>query len=280
MISSLIAVLLLLLMFVAARLWGGMRWRAHIATLMEKVSASAAVAPGRVNLAEVDTLPSPVRGYFHHVLQDGSPFIGKACLRQRGGFRVSPKRRTWSAMEAVQRFTTSPRAFVWAARISMLPGVIVNVCDMYREGGGQMRAELFNLIPLVDAADDARLSSAALQRYLAESVWFPTALLPSQGVSWEGLDDNRARATLCEAGITVSLEFNFNVRGEVESVYTPGRYREVKGRYELTPWQGRFGRYIDVEGYQIPSTAEVAWLLQDEVYAYWKADEIVVRYER
>lgn len=263
----------------AALLRGRRRWAARTAFLRNRIGSVAGRAAEKVDFTELGGLPPPVERYFRHVLQEGQPLIGRVHLHQRGGFRPRPAMAAWSVMEAEQWFTVSPRAFLWDARVRMLPGVSVNVRDAYCGGRGWMTVKLLAVLPLIDAAEDARLSAAALQRYLAESVWFPTALLPGQGVVWEARGDRRARATLSDADVTVSLEFIFNDRDEVESVFSAGRYREVDGGYELTPWQGWFGPCIDSGGYLIPSSAEVGWLLPDGVYRYWMADTIIARHE-
>ena len=72
-----------------------------------------------------------------------------------------------------------------------------------------MRGAILGLVPVVNAADDPQLRAGALQRYLAESVWFPTALLPSEGLRWTPVDEAHARATLTDHGISVTLEFEF-----------------------------------------------------------------------
>ena len=38
----------------------------------------------------------------------------------------------------------------------------------------------------------AELNQGELMRFFAEAAWYPTALLPSQGVVWEAIDDNSA----------------------------------------------------------------------------------------
>ncbi len=100
---------------------------------------------------------------------------------------------------------------------------------------GRMKGKLLSLFTIIDARDHRELNEGALQRFLAEVVWFPTALLPSQGVTWTVLDNHKAKATITDSDITTSLEFEFNEKGEVVSVYTPSRYREVSGKYEPTP---------------------------------------------
>ena len=40
------------------------------------------------------------------------------------------------------------------------------------------------------------MAEGELMRFLAEAAWYPTALLPSQGVRWQGADERSAFATL------------------------------------------------------------------------------------
>lgn len=68
-----------------------------------------------------------------------------------------------------------------------------------------MQAKVAAAITMMDQHDRVGLSRGALQRYLAEAVWFPTALLPREGLKWTAVDDSTALATLTDSGITVSL---------------------------------------------------------------------------
>ena len=141
-----------------------------------------------------------------------------------------------------------------------------------------MHAKILSLVPLVDASDNAELNAGALQRYLAEAVWFPTALLPSDVMKWNAIDASRALGTLSDSGTTVSLEFHFSDAGEITDVFTPGRYREVDGKYELTPWRGHFRNYQERDGMRIPLEADVEWQLPEGAFPYWKGRIIEVQY--
>jgi hypothetical protein len=280
---TIIIVLLLLLSVLILVFWQRAKWSQYKLQLRETVLQNDGAPLQRVNLAEVDSLPPPVKRYFQHVLKNQQPIVKKVTLHQQGGFRVNPNIPTWSNMKAVQYFSTCPRAFLWDARIDVAPRVpahfAINVCDSYIDGKGGMRAKMLSLANILDAQDKPQLDSGALQRYLAESVWFPTALLPSQGVSWEAIDADRAKASITNAGVSVSLEFQFNAQAEVAIVFTSGRYREVNGEYELTGWQGRFSDYVEMGGYLVPSRAEVEWHLKDQPYPYWKAHIEEIQYE-
>ncbi len=59
------------------------------------------------------------------------------------------------------------------------------------------------------------IDRAALSRYLSETVFFPTALLPSHCLSWEAVSADSAKATLSHKGLSVSAVFYFNETGQI-----------------------------------------------------------------
>jgi len=161
----------------------------------------------------------------------------------------------------------------------MGPGITTLVRDAFVDGHGSMRAAVLGVVPVVNAPQTPELDAAALQRYLAESVWLPSALLPSQGVRWIPLTYTSARAKI-RAGVTeVTLDFVFGPDGLVSRVFNPARFRDVHGTNVPTPWEGRFLRYEDRGGMLIPVEAEVAWLLPDKRLTYWRGVPEEVSYE-
>jgi hypothetical protein len=125
-------------------------------------------------------------------------------------------------------------------------------------------------LKVAGAKDDVKLNSGALLRYLAESPWYPTALLPENGVKWTPLDDRRARATLTDSGITVSVEFTFGDTGEIVKMYTTERYALFDGEYRQIPWEGRFSDYAEKDGMLIPLRGEIGWQLPEGFWLFWK----------
>ncbi len=116
-------------------------------------------------------------------------------------------------------------------------------------------------------------------RFFAEGAWYPTALLPSQSVVWEAIDDTQAKATLTDGITTVKLVFQFDAQGLIGSVSSDGRYRELDGVQVATPWQGRFWDYELRDGMLIPHEGEVAWLLQEGPKPYWRGRIQRIEYE-
>ena len=170
---------------------------------------------------------------------------------------------------AVQHTTAHPPGFVWDAAVNLAPLVSVRVCDSLVAGQASMTARLLSTVNLVDERNEPRLTKGALQRYLAEGVWYPPALAPDAGVVWEARAALSAVATIEHAGETASVEFRFDARGDVMEVYAADRPRHVDGSYEPTPWIGRFSNHAVRHGMRIPLEAAVAWRLPDGDLEYW-----------
>jgi hypothetical protein len=81
----------------------------------------------------------------------------------------------------------------------MFPALQVHVHDACIAGEGILRGAVMGLVPVVEMNASAELAQGELLRFFAEAAWCPTALLPSQGVRWELIDERSARATLATA---------------------------------------------------------------------------------
>lgn len=222
-------------------------------------------------------LPAPVVRYFEFALTPGQPLLRTARIEHAGAFRGSLDA-PWSPFTSVQHVAVDPPGFVWDAKIRMSPLLTVRVRDSYLEGTGSMLASMAGVIPVVNAWGRTDLASGALHRYLAEAVWLPAALLPGGGVIWEPIDDDSAQATLTDFGVSVSLDFRFSQNGEVVSVYTPSRYRDVNGKGVPTPWEGHYRGYERINGMMVPREGEVAWILPEGRLTYWRGRVVGVEY--
>lgn len=257
------------------------RWQSRTSRLVERVDVSRSAARATYSVAsDLDGVPVAVQRYFRTVLRDGQPLVRRARFRQEGEFLIKPERGTWVPFAATQDVGVAPPAFVWDARMRVAPGVSVRVRDAFAEGRGYMHASLLATVSLVAVEGTPGIAFGALQRYLAEAAWYPTALLPSQGIAWTALGEgDSARATLTAGGVTVSLDVHFGVDGLIESVYAADRPRHVDGRDVPTPWQGHWFEYGQHDGMRIPQRGEVAWLLPEGPQVYWRGRVTEIHFE-
>ncbi len=231
-----------------------------------------------VDFSKLESLPDPVQRYFRHVLTDGQTYINEVTINQSGVLRTSTEKNKWLSFRAQHKVFPPSKSFEWNARVAMFPGLWISICDRYFDGVGSGQIKLWSTIPVASDGGHMEINSGELHRYLAEGVWYPTALLPESEVSWAAIDNEKALASITVNNITVELEFTFNQRGEVVSVYTDGRYGQFEGGYLQKPWEGHFKDYHEINGMKVPRYGEVGWWVEGQYELVWKGDIIHLEY--
>ena len=260
--------------------YGSWRWAAGTRALHDHLEA-ARTPPrtARYDAREIVGLPEPVQRFFRAVLKDGQPIVTAASLTHTGSMNMSATGEQWKPFTSKQRVITQRPGFDWDARIMMLPFVPVHVHDAYVAGDGILRGALFGLVPVVNMVGTPEMARGELLRFFAEAGWYPTALLPSQGVRWQAVDDTSALATLTDGKLAVTLLFRFNADGLIATIRAEARDRVVDGKNASAPWQGRFWNYAERSGMRVPLDGEVAWLLPEGVKTYWRGTTTTLNYE-
>jgi len=161
----------------------------------------------------------------------------------------------------------------------MAPGVPALVHDAYVAGEGTLRASLFGLISVADVHGAGEVARGELMRFFAEAAWYPTALLPSQGIHWDAVDDHSARATLKDGDLSLTLLFQFNDEGLIDLVRAESRAQLVAGVIAHAPWQCRFWNYVSRDGMRVPLDGEAAWVSPQGLKPYFRGHITQLRYE-
>jgi hypothetical protein len=276
------AVLVMALIGAVALGYGHWRWQRLTQSLHARLDAArTAPEPARYDEArELAGLPPPVQRWFRAVLKDGAPLIAAATVQHEGTFNMSEAGEQWKPFTSTQRVVTRRPGFVWDGRVAMLPGLPVHVHDAYVAGEGILHPAIAGLFTLVDLRGGGDVAQGELMRFFAEAAWYPTALLPSQGVRWEPVDEHSARATLVDGPLALSLLFRFAPSdGLVESARADARGRTVQGRVVPTPWEGRWSNVAERDGMRVPLTGEVAWITPEGRKPYWRGTITDLRYE-
>lgn len=273
--------LLILLGLGLVSLYGRSRWQSGTDTLRARLaSGRRMIKPKIYDQKEIEGLPAPVQQFFRTALTDGQPIVSAATFAQQGQFNMDEKKAKWSPFTATQRVLTQRPGFDWDARIHMAPGLNAFVHDAYVLGEGTLHASLLGLVTLANVRGTSEANQAELMRFFAEAAWYPTALLPSQGVRWEAMDSTSARGTLTDGATTVSLVFRFNPDGLIDSIHAAARsYRTVDSKLVAMPWDCRAWDYTVRNGMQIPSFGEVAWQLPEGSYPYWRGQFTEINHE-
>jgi len=256
------------------------RWQSDTRKLHSRMEAvRIAITPTSYDRRELEGLPVPVQRYFRTVLKEGQPLVTAVSVEHTGTFNMSETGEQWKSFHSKQRVITKRPGFVWEARIQMAPGITVYVHDAYVGGEGILIAKLFGLVSLVNLRGTPEVAQGELLRFFAEAAWYPTALLPSQGVQWEAVDDTSAKASLKDGETALTILFRFNESGLIESVRAEARGRTIAGRVIPTPWEGRWSHYEIRDGMLIPLDGEVAWVLPEGPKPYWRGHMHGIKYE-
>jgi hypothetical protein len=263
-----------------AWLYGAYRWNTDTRSLRARLDADRVpVRPQTLDSSELEGLPTPVRRYFHAVLREGQPMVAGVRVRHTGTFNMGETSDRWKPFTSDQEVVTHRPGFDWNGRVAMMPGVPVRVHDAYVAGEGILNASVLGLFPVVEMRGTEDVAGGELMRFFAEAAWYPTRLLPSQGVRWEAVDDHSANATLTEGDISITMLFTFNQQGLIDTVRAGARGRTVGGEVVPTPWQGRFWNYEERSGMRVPLDGEVAWLLPEGAKPYWRGHITEIAYE-
>jgi hypothetical protein len=263
-----------------ALIYGSRRWESATKKMHAEMEA-ARLPVGRKTfcLDELIGLPAPVQRYFRAALKDGQPIVSAVYVELSGFINMSATGERWKRFTSTQRVTAQRPGFDWEGRIEIMPGVRACVHDAYVAGEGVLHATLFGLVSLANLRGTPEIAQGELMRFLAEAAWYPTALLPSQGVEWMASDDFSAKATLRDGETTVTLLFRFDDNGLIESVRAEARGRTVAGTVIPTPWEVRWNNYELRDGMHIPTGGAVAWMPPEGTKPYFRARITSLRYE-
>jgi hypothetical protein len=231
----------------------------------ELFAQSGDISLRRYSENQIADLPVPVQRYFKHVLIEGQPYISTVRLRHNGQFKQT-QQSDWVDITGEQYFTTDPPGFIWKGKTSLF-----TARDMYLSGKGRIIVTLFSLFNIIRGEGPA-YDQGELLRWLGESAWFPTNLLPNEHVEWSPIDDQSARLNFDYNGLSLSFLVRFNENNEIAEVET----KRYMGEENLQTWVGRYYDYKEVDGILIPARVEAVWLLGEgeHNYARFNIEEI------
>lgn len=220
-------------------------------------------------------LPEIVRKWLLNSGVKDKPEVAFVRLKQQGRMKIKPEGE-WMPFQANQYFNLKAKSFIWAARVNSDSLIYFEGRDKLINGQGEMLIKLFSLFPLVNEYNNHKIDSGAMQRFLAEICWFPTAALSSQ-ISWSALDGNAARAELEIYGKKVSGIFNFSEDGELLSFQTQRFYGGEQDAREET-WHIEMLGFKEFSGYRIPNKCTITWNLEEGDFTWLELEIIEIDY--
>lgn len=202
-------------------------------------------------------LPPPVKRYFTKTVRDGSPYIHSVRIKHTGFFRTNLNK-GWKTIKGEEYFTALSPGFVWRGKTSFFTAT-----DCFIRHKGSLKVWLLSCVRIISRSG-LWMDEAELLRWLGESVWFPTSLLPSKYITWEPLNDSCATLILNYKSKIIMCTVHFN---EHDEIYKIEAMRSLeKNRKEK--WVGHLGSYQYHNNFYIPTRIEAAWILDGTKRSY------------
>jgi hypothetical protein len=226
--------------------------------------------------SDLERLPPSVQKWLAYSQVIGKERITSARSKQTAVMRMKEKN-PWMPLEAEQYFTVDKPGYIWIAKVKAAPLMHIAARDKYHEGKGNVHIKFLSLITVADSKGK-EVDQGSLVRYLAETVWIPTAALSSY-IMWEAIDDHSAQATMSYGGVTASGVFTFSEKGEVVS-FIAERYGDFDGRYALETWSILVKDYKEFDGLRVPSKGEVTWKLETGDFNWYQFEVKEIEYNK
>ena len=264
MSTFLIVTGLVVITLIAGRVVLSIQFRKDVRTLF---SQSGEISGKTFSYKALQDLPEPVQRYFRHVMKDGQPYISYIRLRHDGKFKTAPDR-DWMNIEGEQYFTTQRPGFIWKGSTRMF-----TARDMYVSDKGKLAVFLFSIFKIAGGQGE-KYDQGELLRWLGESVWFPTNLLPGENLQWTAIDNHSAQLNFKYNNHTLSYLVTFNEAGEISELQT----KRYMGDGNLETWIGKLSDYKAINGIVIPTTIEAIYRLKEKDYSYAKFNVKTIEY--
>ena len=227
-------------------------------------------------LRPIVSLPNAIQKWLIHAGVSEETNISQVLMEQDVWLKLKPDQKQWKQARATQFTSVDPPEFNWTMKLKVAPFLHIKALDQFSNGKGQMTISFMSIIPLRGIKNNAKVDQASLQRFLAETVWYPSAArLPF--ISWESLDDHSAKATMSYGGTTGSGTFHFDQHGGFLQ-FRAWRYKESTPEAPLLEWIVTNERSEKRDGYTIPVKLSAAWKQDATKWTWLKVAVKEVKY--
>ncbi len=256
--------------------FSGCSFQKKISAETSSIVASAGKKDGEiVTKQETAHLPAPVRRWLEISGVIGTEKVKTVSLKQDFLMKLKPEQEEWYSADALQYFTVEPPAFIWTVKMKMSPLVIVRGRDKFVDGRGEMLMKMNSIINL-GTERGSKMDEGTLQRFLGETVWFPSAFL-SPFITWESIDRFSAKATMTYKGTTGSGVFHFNEQGDFVRFNTM-RYKGNESDGVRYKWEISVLDYSVMNNIKIPSRLSAAWFLDKGPWTWCELEVTELNY--
>lgn len=270
----LIVVLIFIIIFVSVSFIGNLVFNKNVDNEIKVLFKKVKNKRSHISKADIEVLPQNVQRWLKYAQIIGKEKVTSVRLKQKATMRLEIDKR-WMPVQAEQYFTTEEPSFIWKANIKMAPLFHIVGRDIYTEGKGNMLIKFLSLFTVANSKGK-EINQGTLLRYLAEMVWFPTAVV-NNFITWEEIDTEHAKATMTYKEVIASGVLTFNDKGEVIN-FEAERYGEFDNKFRLELWSISLYAYKEFDGIKVPTKGDVTWKLKTGNFNWFNFEVTQIEY--
>jgi len=199
----------------------------------------------------VSALPTPVARWLRHAIAPGTRLRAGVQISMHGDIRI----KKWMPFTAEQ--IVAPTGYIWAAEAGRFPTKIRGF-DRYSASTGQMSWRLFGLIPVLDTVGPDVTRSAA-GRLASEIIGLTPGGALSPTITWRGIDDHRAVATVAIDGAHHEITIDVSDAGTLRTISLPRWAQPDDGPFQLHTFGVMCDGEFTTDGYTLPRRIRAGW---------------------
>lgn len=234
-------------------------FRADVQRHLQKSNATSILTE-----TDVQYLPAPVQRYLRHSNVIGKPRPGNMHVVFEGEMRSKGKDWFRFTSEQYNFFEEPTRLFFMKATMF---GVTVPGYHRYQQQKALMNIKLFGLIDIVKIGDKDLAKGETVTVFNDMCLMAPASLVDKQ-ITWEPIDDTKAKATFTNGDIKVSAVLYFNQQGQLIDFISNDRF-ETNTRQWL-PFSTPVSEYKTISNMNLISYGEAIWHYPDTAFTYGK----------
>ncbi|MBK6283804.1 MAG: hypothetical protein IPF54_15160 [Draconibacterium sp.] len=146
-------------------------------------------------------------------------------------------------------------------------GVPVVGLHLYKNETATMVIKLLNLFKVVDAKGH-EMNQAETVTVLNDMCFMAPGSLINKNITWKTLDAGQVKATFTNGQITVSAIITFDDEGKLVNFLSYDRFETDGKTFTNLPWETPVKEYRTVNGYKLPSKADVIYKRPEGDFCY------------
>lgn len=217
--------------------------------------------------AELARLPAPVQRYLRASGAVALPRPSRFEARWHGRIRQSASS-AWMPFRATQtNFLDAPRARLFFMDATM-KGLPTQVFHAYVDERATMDVRLFGMLSVAHE-EGATMTESETVTLLNDVCLFAPGALVDEGIAWQPIDERRARATITNAGFTVSAELVFGDDGMLVDFVSDDRSQsQGKDGFRKLRWSTPMRSPRALGPLRLASAGEARWHPPEGAFAY------------